>query len=194
MAAFKRLMGEISQARERDEFTDFILTCGTERFPVHKVIVCSQSKVLHAAYSKPFRLPAIVWWMVDYFYTSDYKDCSESAQDLSKEKLECSDEEKLTAFLAVTKYGKALEKKPSIEDLLDSILDKRQLHHPTFTNPKPSGDESRGPTDTLIAAYEEVATESPEFLKDLLNSYINNPLLGQCRNCGPEQLRLMVAL
>ncbi|KAK4033062.1 hypothetical protein C8A01DRAFT_50278 [Parachaetomium inaequale] len=244
MAAFKRLMGEISQARERDEFTDFVLTCGTERFPVHKVIVCSQSNVLHAACSKPFReaasgeyeiadqSPAMVRRIVDYFYTGDYKDCSESTQDLSKEKPGYSDEEKVTALyihvrmftladiyqldclqsLAVTKYGKALEKKPSTKDLLDSISDvyqltppsvralrdravvalrvqleqKRRLRQPAFADPKPSGDKSGGPTDTLMAAYDEVATESPKFLKDLLNSYIRSPLLGQCHNCGLE--------
>jgi hypothetical protein len=35
---------------------DFVLICAAERFPAHKVIVCSQSKVFHAACSKPFRV------------------------------------------------------------------------------------------------------------------------------------------
>ncbi len=45
-----------ARARERNEFTDFVLTYGPERFPVHRVIICSQSKVLHAACSKPFQV------------------------------------------------------------------------------------------------------------------------------------------
>ncbi|KAK4148497.1 hypothetical protein C8A00DRAFT_47652 [Chaetomidium leptoderma] len=256
MAAFKQMMGEVSRARERDEFTDFVLSCGAERFPVHKVIVCSQSKVLHAACRKPFReaasgeyeiaeqSPAMVRRMVDYFYTGDYKDRSESIpQDRSKEKPKCSDGERLTALciharmfaladmyqvdhlqsLAATKYGKALEEQPNTEELLNSISDVYQLtpasvralrdkavvafrvqlgrtrwfHQPSFfADPEPSAKESGGAIDTLRAAYDEVATESPEFLKDLLSSYIRNPLLGQCGNCycRPGQLQPLEAL
>ncbi|KAK4134630.1 hypothetical protein BT67DRAFT_379345, partial [Trichocladium antarcticum] len=225
-----------ARARERGEFTDFVLICGAERFPVHKVIVCSQSKYEIAEQS-----PAIVRRMVEYFYTGDYKDCNESTQDPNQEKPECSDEEGLTALciharmfaladmyhvdrlqsLAVTKYSKAMEKTPNIGDLLDSISDVYRLTPPSvrtlrdkvivafrvqlgwtrrlrqtsfFPDLEPSADESGGATDTLMAAYDEVATESPEFLKDLLSSYIRSPLQGQCHNCGPEQLQPMEAL
>ncbi|RYP85012.1 hypothetical protein DL769_001055 [Monosporascus sp. CRB-8-3] len=256
MAAFKRLMGEISnhvrkrqltplRARERDEFTDFVLVCGPERFPVHKVIICSQSKVFHAACSKPFKeralgeyeiaeqSPEMVRRMVEYFYTGDYKDCSESTRDPSEGDPECSDEEGLTALciharmfalaemyqvdhlqsLAVAKYGKALEKKGNIQELLDSIPDiyeltpcsvralrdkavmalrmelarTTRLRQSAFANFGASGDQSGGAADSLIAAYDEVATESPKFLKDLLTSYIRTPSLGYCYNCGPNQ-------
>ena len=37
--------------------------------------------------------PAMVRRMVEYFYTGDYKDCSESTQEQGKEKSECSGEE-----------------------------------------------------------------------------------------------------
>ncbi|KAK0631332.1 hypothetical protein B0T14DRAFT_559145 [Immersiella caudata] len=85
----KRVMSEISNAagpRERDEFTNFVLVCGTKRFPVHKIIIYSQSKVLRAACSKPFReaaigeygfvdqSPILVRRLAEYFYTGDYKD------------------------------------------------------------------------------------------------------------------------
>jgi hypothetical protein len=174
--------------------------------------------------------------MVEYFYTGDYKDCSESTQEQGKEKSECSGEEMPTALcirarmfaladmyqvdrlqsLAVTKYGKALEKRPNIKDLLDSSSDVYQLTPPSvralrdkaimglrvqlgrtrrlrqpafFADPEPSGDEGGGAADTLMAAYDEVATVLPELLKDLLSSYIRSPLLGYCHNCGPEQLQ-----
>ncbi|AEO59864.1 hypothetical protein MYCTH_2020741, partial [Thermothelomyces thermophilus ATCC 42464] len=130
------------RAREREEFTDFVLVCGPERFPVHKVIICSQSKYEIAEQS-----PAMVRRMVEYFYTGNYKDCGEPTQDPSKETPECSDEEGLTALciharvfalaemyqvdglqsLAVTKYGKALARSTNIQDLLDSIPDVYQL-------------------------------------------------------------------
>ncbi|EJT76900.1 hypothetical protein GGTG_06814 [Gaeumannomyces tritici R3-111a-1] len=233
------------RARERDEFTDFVLVCGPERFPVHKVIVCSQSKVFHAACSKPFKeaasgvyeiiqqSPVMVRRMVEYFYISNYTDCNEATLDPSKEKLERSGEEGLTALciharmfaladiyqvdrlqsLAATKYGKALEKRSNLQDLLDSIPDVCQLtpcsvralrdkavvalrvelgqatrlHQFTVASPTAFGDNTGGAADSLMAVYDEVATETPEFLKDLLSSYIRIPLLGQCYNCGPKQ-------
>ncbi|KAL8402626.1 hypothetical protein RB596_009117 [Gaeumannomyces avenae] len=242
MAAFKRLMGEIS----KDEFTDFVLVCGSERFPVHKVIVCSQSKVFHAACSKPFKeaasgeyeivqqSPAMVRRMVEYFYTADYTDCNEATRDLSKEQ-PGSDELGLTALciharmfaladiyqvdrlqsLAATKYGKELEKRFNIQDLFGSIPDvyqltpcsvralrdkavvalrvglgrENRLRQSTVASPTTSGDNTGGVADSLMAVYDEVATETPEFLKDLISSCIRIPLLGQCYNCGPEQLQ-----
>jgi hypothetical protein len=35
--------------------------------------------------------------------------------------------------------------------------------------------------------YETILTEVPEFTKDLLGSYISNPLYGHCTSCGPSQ-------
>jgi hypothetical protein len=58
LAALARLQGvidAISKSQRQGEFTDFTLTCEGESFLVHKVIVCSQSTVLRAACSKPFK-------------------------------------------------------------------------------------------------------------------------------------------
>ncbi|KAJ4132258.1 hypothetical protein NW765_014078 [Fusarium oxysporum] len=43
------------QARQNHEFTDFAFICGAARFPVHKVVVCSQSKVFHIACTGLFK-------------------------------------------------------------------------------------------------------------------------------------------
>ncbi|KAJ9130599.1 hypothetical protein NKR23_g12120 [Pleurostoma richardsiae] len=59
MAGFERLMSGLKRAREREEHIDLVLVCGPERYPVHKVIVCSQSPVLHAACTKPFKEAAL---------------------------------------------------------------------------------------------------------------------------------------
>ncbi|KAL2149708.1 hypothetical protein VTH82DRAFT_8360 [Thermothelomyces myriococcoides] len=241
MAAFnKRLIGEISNARERGEFTDFVLLCGGERFPVHKVIVCSHSKVLHAACRKPFReaalgeyeitdqSPEMVRRMVDYFYTGDYKGHDEPPEEPSKEKPESSEAENLTALrvharmfalahmyqvdhlqaLAASKYGKEWEKTKNFQHLLDSIPDVYQLtpssvralrdkvivalrawlgrtRRPSWYG-EPSEGETPGAADALMAAYDDIAAEYPEFLKDLFNSFVRGPILAACHNCGTE--------
>lgn len=171
--------------------------------------------------------------MVEYFYTGDYADCDEPAKDASKEKPERGDEEGLTALcvharmfaladmyqvdrlqsLAVTKYGKALERSSGIQDLFDSIPDVYKLtpdsvralrdkavlalraklwqamrpRQFTVAGSSTSGDGDGGAADSLMAVYDEVATETPEFLKDLLGSYIRAPLLGRCYNCNIDQ-------
>lgn len=253
-----------------------MLICGEERFPVHKVIVCSQSKVFRAACSKPFRVSnhsnypiyisdiyltplkeaasgeyrieeqslAVVRRMVDYFYTGDYGDPIVPTQtpDQCPVKPESSNEEELPPLrlharmfaladmyqvdhlqtLAVNKYGKAVDRTSSFQDLLDSIPDVYQLTPSSVralrdkaiiafraeleraprsgdwpfetSSPDQSGQHSKGAADALIAAYDEVAAETPEFLKDLLNSYIRAPLLGQCSHCGKERPRPAEAL
>ncbi|KAF5644798.1 hypothetical protein F25303_5849 [Fusarium sp. NRRL 25303] len=87
------------QTRHNQESTDFNFICGAAQFPVHKVIVCSQSKVFHAActgqfeVSLPFILMDIakmthesstntfnlselsddhVQWLIDFLYTGTY--------------------------------------------------------------------------------------------------------------------------
>lgn len=185
--------------------------------------------------------PAMVRRMVDYFYLDNYEDRNEQPEDPSEEKPNRSDDEELSALriharmfaladmyqvdglqkLAVAKYGKAMNKNPRIEDILESIPDVYQLtpssvrllrsvavlalrlqlerskrsRQPTSGDPAPSGSETRGAAKTFMAAYNELATESPEFLKDLLYSYIRNPLLGHCLHCGgSDQLRPTEAL
>ena len=62
-----------------------------------------------------------------------------------------------------------------------------------LSDPKPSGDEAEAAADTLMAAYDDVAAESPEFAKDLLSSYIRSPLLGYCY-CKPDHLQTTEAV
>jgi len=39
----------------------------------------------------------------------------------------------------------------------------------------------------LMTVYDKVFAETPELLKDLLDSYMCMPLLGRCNHCGPDQ-------
>ncbi|VTT61799.1 unnamed protein product [Fusarium fujikuroi] len=95
----KNFRKSLWQTRHNQEFTDFTFTCGASRFPVHKVIICSQSKVFHAACTRQFEvsLPFIlmdianmtqesstntfnlsefsddyVQWLIDFLYTGTY--------------------------------------------------------------------------------------------------------------------------
>ena len=173
--------------------------------------------------------------MVEYFYTGDYENCgSQSRQTPGTEKKPAGDhvdkeENDVAALclhaqmfalaemyqidplqsLAVTKYGKELERGASMQDLLGSIPDVYQLT-PSSVRPlrdravmavrtgvrKPtrslyetlrdhSGDEATA--NTVLKNYDVMAVESPEFLKDLLSSYIRNPLLGHCSHCAGAQ-------
>jgi speckle-type POZ protein len=74
-----------SRARDRDTFTDFTLICGTDRHRVHKLVICTQSKVFYAACTGSFKEapsnefempeddPAMVARMVEYLYSGRYE-------------------------------------------------------------------------------------------------------------------------
>lgn len=51
---------------ESGEYSDLTILCEDQNFSVHKVVVCSQSKVLAAAMKKGFKVlrssVAMVWW------------------------------------------------------------------------------------------------------------------------------------
>ena len=111
--------------------------------------------------------------------------------------------------MAVAKYGKELERGASMQDVLDSIPDVYQLtpstvralrdraiiavrtgvRKPTQRLFETSGDQSRNEVaaDTLLGNWDGIVAESPDFLKDLLSSYLRTPLLGRCSNCVGEQ-------
>lgn len=98
--------------------------------------------------------------------------------------------------LAAAKYGSVMATKASLQDLLASVPDVYQLT-PSFVRDLRDrvvtavrvklgtklGDNEEE-TDSLMEAYDDIADASPEFLKDLLRSYIRVPLLGKCYNCN----------
>ncbi|KIX99569.1 uncharacterized protein Z520_05145 [Fonsecaea multimorphosa CBS 102226] len=67
-------------------FSDLTITCATERFQVHKVVVCSQSSFFNTACSKPWAESEhptvdlaednveIVKRMIEFCYRTDYAD------------------------------------------------------------------------------------------------------------------------
>jgi hypothetical protein len=41
--------------------------------------------------------------------------------------------------------------------------------------------------ESIAKLYEETLTENPDFAKDLLKSYVNEPFYGNCSTCGSNQ-------
>ncbi|KAI9847324.1 MAG: hypothetical protein M1837_002911 [Sclerophora amabilis] len=78
----------ISECLVAQDFIDLTLICGKETFKVHKLVVCSQSKVLRAACVGVFKEAAsdsielhdelvVVERLVQFFYEGDYPDLTE---------------------------------------------------------------------------------------------------------------------
>ncbi|KAI1013735.1 hypothetical protein LB503_010678 [Fusarium chuoi] len=80
----EQLTNSCLRTRHNQEFADFTFICGAAQFPVHKVIVCSQSKVFHRACTGQFEESSTntfnlsefsgdhVQWLIDFLYTGTY--------------------------------------------------------------------------------------------------------------------------
>ena len=54
--ADKETILTLSRAMESGEYSDLTILCKDQKFPVHKVVVCSQSKVLAATMKNGFKV------------------------------------------------------------------------------------------------------------------------------------------
>ncbi|KAH6957694.1 BTB/POZ protein [Ilyonectria sp. MPI-CAGE-AT-0026] len=208
----------LGRLRENGEFSDFEFTCNGHTIPVHRVIVCSQSRVFHAACTGEFKeastrmysldshsLP-MVRRMVDFFYTSDYTEESEEDNTdddaipiLSVHATMFASADKYNMeelrVLSAKKYSGNLKKNP---DLISFLLSISEVYNSTLTS-------SRGLRDPALAfarerlpgfltssdakeGFDEVTADTPEFIKDLLYYFIQYPLMGYCSDCGRAKL------
>ncbi|KAG9495396.1 hypothetical protein J7337_013641 [Fusarium musae] len=83
----------MQRAQKASQFTDFAFLCKGTEIPVHKVIICAQSKVFNAVCTSGFKEAIsgvydlseypleLVEMMVEYFYVGYYEDPS---ADMSK--------------------------------------------------------------------------------------------------------------
>ncbi|KAH6985582.1 BTB/POZ protein, partial [Ilyonectria destructans] len=203
--------------RENGEFTDFEFTCNGHTIPVHRVIISSQSPVFHTACTGKFEgastrtysldshsLP-MVRRMVDFFYTGDYTD-EPKEENTGKDAIPVlsvhaamfalADKyniEELTV-LSAKKYSENVIKNPDISNFLLSIS---EVYNSTLTS-------SRGLRHRALAfaraklpgflalsdgkeEFDEVTADTPEFIKELLYSFIRYPLMGHCSNYGTDK-------
>ncbi|KAG5782445.1 hypothetical protein H9Q73_003879 [Fusarium xylarioides] len=196
------------QARENHEFTDFAFVCGATRFPVHKVIVCSQSKVFHAACTGPFKvsqpfmlMSAVnisqesstnefdlseltmnnVKWLIDFLYMGAYQTHKNSTLDDHIYMFAIGDMyriEPLAQYAAdqfhygLSQIQKLEEVLPLIPIVYNSTPEHRQeLRQEVVKFLRSSGPGIKGGMESR-EWYDDMAEECPDFIKDLLFSYL----------------------
>ncbi|KAF5718240.1 hypothetical protein FMUND_5336 [Fusarium mundagurra] len=198
----------IYRARENHEFTDFTFICGATRFQVHKVIVCSQSKVFHAACTGPFKVSLLlmlmtvvnipqesstnefdlsefsvdhVKWLIDFLYMGTYQTPKDSNLDDHIYMFAIGDMYRIEPLAqhAAEKFHCGLTHILMLEEVLPLIplvynstpehrQELRQEVVMFLRSPGPGIKEemeSRG-------WYDDMAEECPDFIKDLLFSYL----------------------
>ncbi|PVH71125.1 hypothetical protein DL98DRAFT_471994 [Cadophora sp. DSE1049] len=84
MPQTQSLVESITRCFDDDTYSDLTIVCGDRSWKVHRVVVCSQSRVLHAACMTGFKEaqtgvvdlddddPAPVETMLKFFYTGNY--------------------------------------------------------------------------------------------------------------------------
>ncbi|KAJ5159932.1 uncharacterized protein N7482_006936 [Penicillium canariense] len=208
-------LAALSRCQKSGEFTDLALVCEGERINVHKVVVCSQSDVLHAACIGNFKEASsavyeflddkklIVGKLLSFFYTENYSDTirtyeteppsSCSALQLHARVFVLADKYIVKSLLAlcVEKYQRRLQFLSDPIEFIESISEVYALP-PTSTRTLKEvvahfariNISNYLHEETVQMAYNSVAQSVPKFVKDLLDLYIEAPLLGNCGNCG----------
>ncbi|QQK42181.1 BTB/POZ fold [Penicillium digitatum] len=94
------VLGALSRCQKSGEFTDLTFICEGESFNVHKVVVFSQSDVLHAACTGNFKEASsalfdlnedskiIVGKLVSFFYTENYSNTIQASR--TEQPVSCS--------------------------------------------------------------------------------------------------------
>jgi hypothetical protein len=142
--------------------------------------------------------PATVYLMLQFFYTADYEvdpECEPSAAlSIHAQMFTLADKYDVPALMSLAKQKyESLQAKIPLYDCLPSIskvyalplsgnsLRKYAVQHARVHI-------KRGLKEEIVrAAIWQVVNEVPEYGFDLLESFVNIPLKGRCRDCGPNQ-------
>ncbi|KAF5630282.1 hypothetical protein F52700_7304 [Fusarium sp. NRRL 52700] len=181
------------KARENHEVTDFAFVCGATRFEVHKVIVSSQSKVFHRACNRPFGESSTnefdlsefsvdhVKLLIDFLYLGTYQTPKDSNLDDHIYMFAIGETYSIEplAQYAAEQFHCGLSHIQMLEEVLPLI--------PLVYNSTPEHREElreelvrfmRAPGPGIKEAmetrewYDDMAEECPDFIKDLLFSYL----------------------
>ncbi|PGG95184.1 hypothetical protein AJ79_10206 [Helicocarpus griseus UAMH5409] len=202
LAHLEKLAKSLNASYQDGKFTDFVLVCENVKLHVHRVIVCSQPRVLNAACSGAFKEATssafemkedsliLVKRMVDFLYASDYN--ANPKTDANNEAAISELQLHVRMFIMGDKYDieglrsrasdkflARLHKALPWEELLGCIPETNNM---TPSLMKPLKDMilarikeclKKGLTNAkTLELYERVALEVPEFVKDLLELYI----------------------
>ncbi|KAL6406003.1 hypothetical protein AUP68_10561 [Ilyonectria robusta] len=139
--------------------------------------------------------------MVDFFYTGDYT--GESEDNTSEDAIPIlsvhttmfalADKYNMEELrvLSAKKYSENLKKNPDVVNFLLSISEvynstptsSRGLRDPALAFARERLPESLTSSDAK-EWFDKATADTPEFIKDLLYSFIQYPLMGYCSDCG----------
>lgn len=143
--------------------------------------------------------------MIEYFYTMDYDTSIACEGDVEIPEIttlqlhammfalgDKYDVEGLRS-LSAGYYAKALELSTPLEFLRSTVT----VYTGTAQSTRTLRDQAlkyareKLPKAWKVTAnrqvYESVAADAPDFIKELLDSYLSVPLIGKCSTCGPHQ-------
>lgn len=212
MPQAKSVVDIITRCFDNDTYSDLTIKCCNKSWKVHRVIVCSQSKVLHAACMAGFKEthtgvidlddddPVLVEIMLKYFYTGKYNEPINESEELRLPlqiqvlTYNLADKYDIPALmgLAEEKFKSTLSGGPIPEEYLSVVSDVYTI--PTSTNTlraiaveyaRMKFRDMMQSTDLEIlrATLQNV----PEFAFDVFQLFVNAPLRGHCHSCGPNQ-------
>ncbi|OAL42720.1 hypothetical protein IQ07DRAFT_525665, partial [Pyrenochaeta sp. DS3sAY3a] len=183
--------------REKDKFSDLLLTHPSGSFRVHRIVVCPQSGFFYNACTSDFKLENLV----EFFYSMDHDEVMPEGTNVSPLQLHAqmfalADRYDISELLSVAakKYCERCTNSWEPIEFLDSIEDVYELTPASMDSLRKAACVTirrhlPGILDDSVTAerYEKALSENPDFAKDLLHSYIDKPLFGHCGTCHSEQ-------
>ncbi|KAF5556621.1 kelch 21 [Fusarium mexicanum] len=200
------------KAQKVGQFTDFAFLCNGTKIPVHKVIVCAQSKAFYAACASGFQEATsgvydlsdypleFVELMVNYLYVGYYEDSNRDAPKLPPSThlmmMLLAEEYAIQGLKSEAKssYIRRLKQKDvQMEDFLQSLPVLYEL--PVAV--------SRDFIDAAVAhtreavlpcicsnasmrVVDQIFDASHEFLKEMMMSIMSTPLRSRCSDCSKQ--------
>jgi speckle-type POZ protein len=169
-----------------------------------KIVSSSNSHLLQEAHTGVIDLdeddPVPVEVMLNYFYTGKYNEPINESKDLLLQlqvqvlTYNLADKYDVPTLmeLAEKQFKATLEKGPTAEEYLSVIRDAYNIPTPSNALRIIVVDYARlkfrhimqSPDLEILRA---TLQDEPEFAFDVLKSFVNAPLKGRCRNCGPNQ-------
>ncbi|KAH7467802.1 hypothetical protein FOMA001_g15575 [Fusarium oxysporum f. sp. matthiolae] len=209
----------MQKAQKAGQFTDFAFLCKGKKIPVHKIIICAQSKVFNAACTSDFKEARsgvydlseypleLVEMMVDYFYVGHYDSPIRVASKLSvsmhSSMLTLADKYDIQGLIrqVIDLYIRRLKHKHvELEDFLNSLPGPARTAHIGFHGCYRC---SRRPTrETVLTCIcrkatkrliDQISDASQDFLKEVMMSIMSTPLESRCGDSNQRTRSLKIS-
>ncbi|KAF5233575.1 hypothetical protein FANTH_12491 [Fusarium anthophilum] len=200
------------KAQKVGQFTDFAFLCNGTQIPVHKVIICAQSKVFNAACASDFQEATSgvydlseyplehVELMVNYLYVGHYEDPNRDAPKLPLSThlsmLILADKYIIEGLKSEAKssYTRRLKQKDvEMEDFLESLP---VLYELPVAASKDFIDAAVAHTreavlpcickNASMPVVGQISDACHDFLSDVLMSIMSTPLRSRCSDCSKQ--------